>query len=124
MDKEEKNDNIYLNRLNEEFKRKFGMSYDEFELLDCDEQEKLIEKLRRKKKFKSKMVTVMIGSGENALFVKKKRGERYMLFDGTIVRAGVSPEQERARLEDRYDDIVYNKPVAFVKKMVRRIKNR
>jgi len=74
--------------------------------------------------FKNKTVTVMIGSGENALFVKKKSGERYMLSNGTIVRAGVSPEQERARLEDRYDDIVYNKPVAFVKKMVRRIKNR
>ena len=43
------------------------------------------------------MVTVMIGSGEDAIFVKKKRGERYMLADGTFVRARDTPEESRAK---------------------------
>lgn len=62
----------------------------------------------------------MIGSGENAIFVKMKKGEKYMLPDGTVVRAGDTPEESRRRL----DDIVYSKPVAFIKKITRRIKSR
>ena len=106
--------------------RELGIPYDIFEQLDFDEQQKLIEYNRRKKRKKSKsnMVAVMIGSGEDAIFVKKKRGERYMLSDGTFVRAGDTPKESRARLENRLDDAIYSKPVAFVKKLSRRIKNR
>ena len=67
---------------------------------------------------------VMIGSGENAIFVNMKKGEKYMLPDGTVVRAGDTPEESRRRLDDRFDDIVYSKPVAFIKKITRRIKSR
>ena len=58
------------------------------------------------------------------IFVKKKYGERYMLNDGTFVIAGDTPEESRARLEDKMDDAIYSKPVAFIKKLGRRIKNR
>ena len=118
------NNNEYLNHLDEQLKRYYGISYDEFEQLSFDEQERLVEERRRKNKHKSDTVTVMIGSGENAMFIRKKRGERYMLFDGTMVRAGDSPEQYRARIEDKYDDLMYSKPVAFVKKLTRRIKKK
>ena len=111
-------------KINETIKRELGMSYDEFELLDFDEQQKLIEQNRKRKKSNSKNVRVMIGSGEHAIFINKKRGERYMLADGTFVRVGDTPEESRARLEDRLDDAIYSKPVAFVKKLSRRIKNR
>ena len=110
--------------IDETFKRELGMSYDEFESLDFDEQQKLIEQNRKKKKSNSDDVIVMIGSGEHAIFVKKKRGERYMLDDGTFVIAGDTPEQSRNRLDDRIDDAIYSKPVAFVKKLARRINNR
>ena len=67
-------------------------------------------------------VRVMIGSGEHAVFVKLKRGERYMLADGTFVNAGDTPEKSSRRLEDRLDDVIYSKPVALLKKLGRRIK--
>ena len=113
--------------INKSFKQELGISYDEFELLDFDEQQRLIEKVRKNNKRKKSNrddVTVMIGSGEHAIFVKMKRGQRYMLDDGTFVEAGDTPSQSRNRVEDRLDDIVYSKPVAFVKKLTRKIKNR
>lgn len=110
--------------IDETIKKELGMSYDEFELLNFNEQQKLIEQNRKKKKSNSDDVIVMIGSGEHAIFVKKKRGERYMLDDGTFVIAGDTPEQSRNRLDDRIDDAMYSKPVALVKKLTRRIKNR
>ncbi len=124
--KEQKDESEMVERTNRTLIRELGMPYDIFELLDFDEQQKLIENNRRKKRkrFNSDMVTVMIGSGEDAIFVEKKRGERYMLADGTIVIVGDTPEESRARLEDRLDDAIYSKPVAFVKKLSRRIKNR
>ena len=121
--KEQKEENKIVERTNRTLIRELGIPYDIFEQLDFDEQQKLIEHNRRKKS-KSNMVAVRIGSGEDAIFVKKKRGERYMLADGTFVRAGDTPEESRARLEDRLDDAIYSKPVAFVKKLSRRIKNR
>ena len=122
----EQKENKIVEGTNRTLIRELGIPYDIFEQLDFDEQQKLIEYNRRKKRKKSKsnMVAVMIGSGEDAIFVKKKRGERYMLSDGTFVRAGDTPKESRARLENRLDDAIYSKPVAFVKKLSRRIKNR
>ena len=117
--------NEVRDHLNESIKRELGITYDEFELLDFDEQQRLIEKNRqKKKKNKDDYVRVMIGSGEDSIFARKKRGERYMLSDGTFVIAGDTPEESRQRLEDRLDDAIYSKPVAFVKKLSRKIKNR
>ena len=117
--------NEVRDHLNESIKRELGITYDEFELLDFDEQQRLIEKNRqKKKKNKDDYVRVMIGSGEDSIFVRKKRGERYMLSDGTFVIAGDTSEESRQRLEDRLDDAIYSKTVAFVKKLSRKIKNR
>ncbi len=109
--------------LNDKLKRKLGITYDEFESLDHDEQQRLIKKIRQEKKCnRSDYVRVMIGSGADAIFVKKKRGERYMLSDGTFVRAGDTPEAARKRLEERLDNAAYSKPAAFVKKLSMRIR--
>ncbi len=78
---------------------------------------------KRKKNRKNDYVRVMIGSGEDAIFVRKKRGEKYMLSNGKFI-AGDTIEESRQRLEDKLDDTIYSKPVAFVKKLSRRIKNR
>lgn len=101
-----------------------GITYDEFELLDFDEQQRLIEQNRQKKNRNNsgEFVRVMIGSGEDAIFVLERRGERYMLSDGTFAIAGDTPEESRARLEDRIDEVIYSKPAAFVKKLSRRFK--
>lgn len=112
-------------------KSKLGITYDEFELLDFDEQQRLIEKnsqemkKNNKKNNKKKYVIVMIGSGEEAIFIRKKRGERHlMLSDCTYIKAGDTPEEYRARTEDRLDDAIYSIPVAFIKKLIRKVKNR
>ena len=57
----------------------------------------------------------------------KEQKEENKIVEGTnrtFVRAGDTPKESRARLEDRLDDTIYSKPVAFVKKLFRRIKNR
>ena len=124
--KENENKNKIIEQTDKTLIRELGIPYDIFEQLDFDEQQKIIQQHRqqKKKECNGDTVTVMVGSGEDAIFVEKKRGERYMLSDGTFVIAGDTPEESKARLEDRLDDAVYSKPVAFVKKMVRRIKNR
>ena len=73
---------------------------------------------------KQSSAKVMIGSGEDAIFVRKQKGEKYMLSDGTVARAGDTLGESIARLDDRMDDVIYSKPVAFVKRLTRRIKNR
>ena len=108
------------NRMKKTIEEYVGIPYEEFEKLDLDEQEALIAS-KRKPKRKTKNVKVMIGSGENSFFMNIKRGERYMLADGTFVRAGITREEDRMEMEDALDDIFYSKPVALAKKIKRRI---
>ena len=124
LKEEKKKENKIIEQVDKDLIRELGISYDIFEQLDYDEQQKIIQQHRQQKKKESKSdtVTVMIGSGEDSIFVKKKRGERYMLSDGTFVIAGDTPEESKARLEDSLDDAIYSKPVALVKKIIRRIK--
>ena len=75
-------------------------------------------------KNKNNFIKVMIGSGDNAIFVKKKRGEKYMLSDGTVVRAGTTPEDSMTRLDDRIDDSLYNNSSSLVRKLGKRIRRR
>ena len=108
-----------LDCISRDLKNTIGMSYEEFDKLDFDEQQRIIQQNRQqnRKQLKDKEVRVMIGSGENAMFIKKNCGERYMLDDGTFVKAGDTLEESRARLEARLNDIVYNKSVTYVKKL-------
>lgn len=50
-------------------------------------------------------VRVMIGSGENAQFITVKKGTKVMLFDGTVIRAGVTCEEFRQGMDDKIDKI-------------------
>lgn len=93
--------------------------------LDFYEQQKLLSKYRQKQKKKSdEYVDVMVGYGEFSTFTKVKKGEQVMTRYGNIIEAGLTREEEQQRLEDDLDDIIYRKPVAFVKKLQRRIKKR
>lgn len=67
----------------------------------------------------------MIGLGEHVIFTKVKKGERIMVGSGEhscFVRAGITPVEARRELDDRLGDDIYCKPVAFVKKLQRRLK--
>lgn len=91
-------DNKVMECINASIMRELGMTYEQFNNLSFDEQQRIIEDRRQAKK-KTDRVRVMIGSGEHAIFVTKKRGERYMLSDGTFAIVGDSPEQSRKRVD-------------------------
>ena len=102
----------------------FGMTFEKFNNLPFDEQQRLLAENRKKQnKKKDRDVHVMVGYGEHSTFVKAKKGEKVMIRYGNIIKAGLTPEEEHQRMEDALDDIVYSKPVAFIKKLQRRFKN-
>lgn len=113
-----------LNNISMTIERKLGISYEEFDKLDFNEQQKLLSEYRKKQKKKKsdEYVDVMIGYGEHSTFIKAKKGEKVMTRYGNIIEAGLTPEEEQQRLEDDLDDIIYSKPVAFVKKLQRKFK--
>ena len=115
-----------LDNISKTFERELGITYEEFDKLDFDEQQRLLSEHRKKQKKKKSddYVDVMVGYGEFSTFVKVKKGEKVMTRYGNIMEAGLTLEEEHQRLEDDLDDIIYSKPVAFVKKLQRRIKNR
>lgn len=108
------------------FQGNFHISYEEYSNLPEYEKRKLINKYQKKHKlYKRNKVLVMIGSGEHAIFRRVKKGEKVWITSGNqscFVRAGITPEESRRRLDDRLDDAIYSKPVAFVKKLQRRLK--
>lgn len=69
-----------------------------------------------------KTVRVMIGSGSHATFIKVRKGQKVMINNGTIIEAGLTPEEQQRRIDDKFDDLIYPKPIANVKKLVRRLK--
>lgn len=93
-------DKRVMKSINDSIIRELGMTYEQFNNLDFNSQQRIIES-RRKAKNKSNKVRVMIGSGEHAIFVTKKRGERYLLSDGTFAVAGDSPELSRERIDKK-----------------------
>lgn len=111
-----------MNNISDLLEREIGMTYEEFDKLNFDEQQKILSEHRKKLKKKSdEYVDVMVGYGEHSTFVKVKKGEKVMTRYGNIIEAGLTLEEEQQRLEDSLDDIIYSKPVAFVKKLQRRI---
>lgn len=110
------------NAINATLSATLGISYDEFEKLDFDRQQELIRDYHKKNSKNKKCSTVMIGTGEHTIFIKAKKGKSIMIDDGTLIEVGLTVEEEKQRLNDRYDEALYNKPIAMVKKFVRRIK--
>lgn len=111
--------------INNAFLNSLGISYDEFDKLDFDEQQRIIREYHKKNsKLKGKTSRVMIGNGEHSTLLKVRKGERVMIGSGEhscFVEAGLTAEESRIRLDDKLDDVIYSKPVALVKKIVRRI---
>lgn len=107
-----------------------GISYEEFEQLDSDEQQKLIVMHKRiLKRENSDEVTVLVGPSESSLITKVKKGERIMVGSGEnscFVRAVISPQEELEELNDKIDSILYGKgkQAGLVKTLQRHTKNK
>lgn len=103
--------------------KKLGIPYEEFEKLDYDEQHKILQAHKKiLKAHKKNEALMMIGSGEHSTFIKVKEGERVMLSDGTFVRAGITQEDLKRNLDNKIDDMLYDKSIALTKKFDRRLK--
>lgn len=94
-------------KIDRKIRAAFGISYEEYIMLDFDEQQRLMKEYHKKSPSKDKndMVTVMFGSGEHAVFTKVKSGEKVMIDDGTIIEAGITPEESQRRLKKRFNEI-------------------
>ena len=73
-------------------------------------------------KQKKEKLDVMVGYGELATFERVNKGDLVMTRYGNIVEAGLTREEERQRIEDELDDILYSKPTGLVKKIQRKMK--
>lgn len=108
-------------RINEHFKITLGMSYDEFKELDTDDQQRLIKEYHKKHPVKkSDTEIVMIGSGENALFLRKKKGERILITSGDhsiITRVGETSESQEKRFNEYFDRRKEGKIKQLIKRM-------
>ena len=91
-----------IDNIKSSIERKIGMTYEEFEQLNFYEQRRIINDIRKKEKRKG-TVRIMIGSGEHSLFINVKRGTKVMLDDGTIIRAGITPEEYREERNKKMD---------------------
>lgn len=75
------------------------MSYDEYEQLDFDEQQKIMAEYHKRHPNKSKTTTVMIGSGASSLFIRGKKRKKILTTNGYYI-AGETLEDNKERWEN------------------------
>ena len=92
--------------------KEVGMTYDEYERLDIYDQQEIIKKIREKKNktIRDDQELVMIGYGEYSTVTKVKKGTKVMVRYGNVVEAGLTPEEEQKRLNEKIDKIIEEKP--------------
>lgn len=95
--------------------RTLGISYDEYEKLDFDEQQRLMSEYHKKHPNKSKEVTVMIGGGDESIFIKVPRGEKVLTPNGYFI-AGETLEENRKKFEE-HEQMVIEKEKKFYKRL-------
>lgn len=89
--------------INKEFIRTLGISYDEYEKLDFDEQQKLIREYHKKNPSKEKETLVMIGGGDESIFIRVPKGKKILTPNGYII-AGETLEENKARWEQKINE--------------------
>lgn len=89
--------------INKEFIRMLGISYDEYEELDFDEQQKLISEYHEKHPNKDKETLVMIGGGDESIFMRVPKGKKIWTSDGYFI-AGETLEENKKRWEQMMDE--------------------
>lgn len=110
--------------INNKLLNTLGISYDKFDKLDFDDQQRIIREYHKRNP-KANNNFVMIGNGEYSTFIKLKNGEKVMIGSeehSCFVESGLTLEKSKRRLDDKLDDVMYSKPVSLVKKIVRGIK--
>lgn len=96
-------DKITKENINKDFIRMLGISYDEFDKLDFDEQQRLISEYHKKHPNKSKDVLVMIGGGDESIFMRVPKGKKIWTPNGYFI-AGETLEENKKRWEQKMED--------------------
>ena len=94
-----KSENTIRDNVNEILLNTIGMSYDEYEQLDFDEQQKIMAEYHKRHPSKSKTTNVMIGGGDDSLFIKTNKGKKILTADGHYI-AGETLEENKERWEN------------------------
>ena len=94
--------------VNEILLNTIGMSYDEYEQLDFDEQQKILTEYHKKHPNKSKTTTVMIGGGDSSLFIRVNKGNKILTTNGYYI-AGETLEENKERWENSIKKIYRKK---------------
>lgn len=89
-----------LENINKSLFRAIGMSYDEYEKLDFDEQQRLMSEYHKKHPNKSKEVTAMIDGGDESIFIEVPRGEEVLTTSGYYI-AGETLEENKKRWQQK-----------------------
>lgn len=84
--------------INKEFMRMFGISYDVFKELDFDEQQQLISEYHKKYPNQSKETLIMIGGGDESIFMRVPKGQKVLTPNGSFI-AGETLEENKKRWE-------------------------
>lgn len=96
-------DKITKENINKDFIRMLGISYDEFDKLDFDEQQRLISEYHKKHPNKDKDTLVMIGGGDESIFIRMPKGKKILTPDGYFI-AGETLEDNKKRWEQELED--------------------
>lgn len=89
--------------VNRDFEKMLGISYDEFDKLDFDEQQRLISEYHKKHPTKkSKETLVMIGGGDESIFIRVPKGKKIWTPDGYFI-AGETLEENKKRWEQEVE---------------------
>ena len=84
--------------VNEILLNTIGMSYDEYEQLDFDEQQKVMTEYHKRHPNKSKTTTFMICGGDDSLFIKTSKGKKILTTNGYYI-VGEPLEDNKERWE-------------------------
>lgn len=93
---------------NQFFINTFGMTYDEFDLLDFDKQEELIEKYHKEHSQTQRTYgEVAFGSGDNLMLVKYPKGTKILTSNGYVV-AGETIDEYKQKMQKK-EEAVFGK---------------
>lgn len=94
--------------VNEILLNTIGMSYEEYEQLDFDEQQKVMTEYHKRRQNKSKTTTFMIGGGDASLFIKTSKGKKILTTNDYYI-AGETLEDNKERWENSIKKIYRKK---------------
>lgn len=112
-----------LNSISKTVENALGMTYEEFDKLDFDQQQELLANYRiiNKNNENDEYFYMIVGSDKYSTLINNKNDEE-ILTSYRNITADLTTEEEQERLDDNLNSIIYSKTTDLVKKLKRKIK--